>query len=86
MVVEANLVDIFPWIDMYVFDEVELDKLPTEELLIVKDYIAPNKRMSPEKVLELIRKNLQDDFTDASTIAILLCSEIAIFKLRKRLF
>ncbi len=53
-----------------------IDNLPTEELLIVKDYIAPNKRMSPEKVLELIRKNLQDDFTDASTIAKLLGYDI----------
>ena len=53
-----------------------IDNLPTEELLIVKDYIAPNKRMSPEKILELIRKNLQDDFTDASTIAKLLGYDI----------
>jgi len=53
-----------------------IDKLPTEELLIVKDYIAPNKRMSPEKVLELIRRNLQDDYTDASTIAKLLGYDI----------
>jgi len=53
-----------------------IDNLPTEELLIVKDYIAPNKRTSPEKILEAIRKNLQDDFTDASTIAKLLGYDI----------
>jgi len=53
-----------------------IDNLPTEELLIVKDYLAPNKRTSPEKVLESIRKNLQDDFTDASTIAKLLGYDI----------
>ena len=53
-----------------------IDNLPTEELLIVKDYIAPNKRTSPEKILELIRRNLQDDFTDASTIAKLLGYDI----------
>jgi len=53
-----------------------IDNLPTEELLIVKDYISPNKRTSPEKILEAIRKNLQDDFTDASTIAKLLGYDI----------
>ena len=53
-----------------------IDNLPQEELLIVKDYIAPNKRTAPEKVLEAIRKNIQDDFTDGTTIAKLLGYEI----------
>ena len=53
-----------------------IDNLPQEELLIVKDYVSPNKRMAPEKILEAIRKKLQNDFTDAGTIAKLLGYEV----------
>lgn len=49
-----------------------IENLPNEELLIIKDYMAPAKRMIPEKILNLIRQNAKDGFIDSNTIAKLL--------------
>lgn len=49
-----------------------IENLPNEELLIIKDYMAPAKRMVPEKILNLIRQNAKDGFIDSNTIAKLL--------------
>ena len=53
-----------------------IENLPNEELLIIKDYMAPAKRMVPEKILNLIRQNAKDGFIDSNTIARLLGYEI----------
>lgn len=53
-----------------------IENLPNEELLIIKDYMAPAKRMLPEKILNLIRQNVKDGFIDSNTIAKLLGYEI----------
>jgi endonuclease III-like uncharacterized protein len=53
-----------------------IENLPNEELLIIKDYMAPSKRMVPEKILNLIRQNAKDGFIDSNTIARLLGYEI----------
>ena len=44
--------------------------LPAEELLIIKDYIAPGRRTSPEKILEEIHiASGQNEFIDSNIIA-----------------
>ena len=53
-----------------------IENLPNEEMLIIKDYMAPAKRMVPEKILNLIRQNAKDGFIDSNTIARLLGYEI----------
>ena len=53
-----------------------IENLPNEELLIVKDYIAPSRRLVPEKVLNLIKENSKDGFIDSNTIAKLLGYEV----------
>lgn len=53
-----------------------IENLPNEELLIIKDYMAPAKRMLPEKILNLIRQNVKDGFIDSNTIAKLLGYEV----------
>lgn len=53
-----------------------IEDLPKEELLIIKDYMSPSKRMVPEKILSLIRQNAKDGFIDSNTIARLLGYEI----------
>ena len=53
-----------------------IENLPDEELLIIKDYMAPTRRMLPEKILSLIRQNAKDGFIDSNTIAKLLGYEI----------
>lgn len=53
-----------------------IENLPNEELLIIKDYIAPSRRLVPEKVLNLIRENAKDGFIDSNTIAKLLGYEV----------
>ena len=53
-----------------------IENLPNEELLIIKDYMAPAKRMVAEKILNLIRQNAKDGFIDSNTIARLLGYEI----------
>ena len=53
-----------------------IEDLPKEELLIIKDYMSPAKRMVPEKILNLIRQNAKDGFIDSNTIARLLGYEI----------
>lgn len=47
-----------------------------EELLIIKDYIAPGKKRIPEKVIDMIAAESKNDFLDASKIAKLLGYEI----------
>ncbi len=46
-----------------------IEDLPNEELLIVKDYIAPSRRLVAEKVLQTIQNSSQDEFIQAETIA-----------------
>ena len=53
-----------------------IENLPGEELLIIKDYMAPTRRLSPEKILNLIRKESTDGFIDSNTIAKLLGFDI----------
>ena len=53
-----------------------IENLPNEELLIIKDYMAPIKRIKPEKILDQIRENTSDGFIDSNTIAKLLGYEI----------
>ncbi len=53
-----------------------IENLPNEELLIIKDYVAPSRRLIPEKILNLIRENAKDGFIDSNTIAKLLGYEI----------
>ncbi len=53
-----------------------MENLPNEELLIIKDYIAPSRRLIPEKILNSIRQNTKDGFIDSNTIARLLGYEV----------
>lgn len=53
-----------------------IENLPNEELLIIKDYMAPTRRLVPEKILNLIRENSKDGFIDSNTIAKLLGYEV----------
>ena len=43
--------------------------LELEELLIIKDYMVPNKRRTPEKILEEIKDIVQDELTKPQLIA-----------------
>ena len=50
-----------------------VENLPEEELLIIKDYVAPSRRVIPEKILENIQKaSAQNEFIDSDVIAKLL--------------
>ena len=46
-----------------------IEDLPNEELLIVKDYIAPSRRLVAEKILQNIQNASQDEFIQSATIA-----------------
>ena len=46
-----------------------IEDLPQEELLIVKDYIAPSRRLVAEKILENIKNISQEEFIKSGTIA-----------------
>ena len=46
-----------------------IEDLPQEELLIVKDYIAPSRRLVAEKILENIKSISQEEFIKSDTIA-----------------
>ena len=46
-----------------------IEDLPEEELLIVKDYIAPSRRLVAEKILQNIQNASQDEFIQSETIA-----------------
>ena len=46
-----------------------IEDLPEEELLIVKDYIAPSRRLVAEKILQTIQTSSQDEFIKAEVIA-----------------
>ena len=49
-----------------------INNLPEEELLIIKDYIAPGRRLVAEKIGQSIRKEAENDFIDSKLIAKLL--------------
>ena len=49
-----------------------IENMPNEELLIIKDYMAPARRLMPEKILGQIRESSRDGFIDSNTIAKLL--------------
>ena len=53
-----------------------IENMPDEELLIIKDYMAPARRLNPEKILAQIREETNDGFIDSNTIAKLLGYEI----------
>ena len=53
-----------------------IENMPTEELLIIKDYMAPRKKLDPEKILAMIRGGACEGFIDSNTIAKLLGYEI----------
>ena len=46
-----------------------IEDLPEEELLIIKDYIAPSRRLTAEKVLQTIKSSSQDEFVQSQIIA-----------------
>lgn len=46
-----------------------IEDLPQEELLIVKDYIAPSRRLVAEKILQTIQTSSQDEFVQSNIIA-----------------
>lgn len=46
-----------------------IEDLPEEELLIVKDYIAPSRRLVAEKILQTIQMTSQDEFIKSEVIA-----------------
>lgn len=46
-----------------------IEDLPQEELLIIKDYIAPSRRLLPEKILQNIRLCLQNELIQSEIIA-----------------
>ena len=46
-----------------------IEDLPEEELLIVKDYISPSRRLVAEKILQNIQNANQDEFIQSETIA-----------------
>ena len=46
-----------------------IEDLPQEELLIVKEYIAPSRRLVAEKILENIKSISQEEFIKSDTIA-----------------
>lgn len=46
-----------------------IEDLPEEELLIVKDYIAPSRRLVAEKILQTIQSSSQDEFVKSEVIA-----------------
>ena len=53
-----------------------IDELPEEKLLIIKDYVAPGKRVGPEKILEAIDASAENELIDGDIIAKLLGYEI----------
>ena len=46
-----------------------IEDLPQEELLIIKDYIAPSRRLLPEKILQIIRLCSQNELIQSEIIA-----------------
>ena len=46
-----------------------IEDLPQEELLIVKDYIAPSRRFVAEKIIHNIQNISQDEFIGSNEIA-----------------
>ena len=46
-----------------------IEDLPQEELLIIKDYIAPSRRLVAEKILSTIEVASQEEFVESTIIA-----------------
>lgn len=46
-----------------------IEDLPEEELLIVKDYIAPSRRLVAEKIMQNIKNISQEEFIKSDIIA-----------------
>ena len=46
-----------------------IEDLPQEELMIVKDYIAPSRRLVAEKIIQSIQETSQDEFIQSNAIA-----------------
>ncbi len=46
-----------------------IEDLPKEELYIVKDYIAPSRRLVAEKIVQTIQSSSQDEFVQSNVIA-----------------
>ena len=46
-----------------------IEDLPQEELLIIKDYIAPSRRLLPDKILQNIRACSQSELIQSEIIA-----------------
>lgn len=46
-----------------------IEDLPEEELLIIKDYIAPSRRLTAERVLQTIKAATQDEFVQSVVVA-----------------
>ena len=49
-----------------------IEDIPEEELLIIKDYIAPSRRLTAERILKDIRAFTKGDVIDSTSIAKLL--------------
>ncbi len=49
-----------------------IEDLPKEELLIIKDYIATNRRLTAEKILNNIRNLSKNEIVDSASIVKLL--------------
>ena len=49
-----------------------MEDIPEEELLIIKDYIAPSRRLTAERILKDIRQASKKDIVDTATVAKLL--------------
>ena len=59
-------------IDTNLFNQAKeelIEDLPQEELLIIKDYIAPSRRLLPEKILQNIRLCSQNELIQSEIIA-----------------
>ena len=46
-----------------------IEDLPQEELMIVKDYIAPSRRLIAEKIIQTIHSTSQEEFIESNEIA-----------------
>lgn len=43
--------------------------MPEEELLIVQDYIAPSRRLSAKKIIQILKKSSQTEFVQSEVVA-----------------
>lgn len=49
-----------------------IDNIPEEELLVIKDYVAPSRRLVPERILEDIHESSENEFINGDIISKLL--------------